>query len=217
MPNPRTPAGTRVFIQSDISAKQSVSAITKAAPPVVSYAGADPANGAYVALVDMFGMTELEDALVKVANVNAAGNTFEAEDQDSTGYGTFASGNMQVVTLATELLVATGFKMGGGEQQFAEYTYLWDRRSRKIPTIQTGSQVDIPCIWDPSDAGSKEVLKAANSGAKRGFKILLPDGLEMLFFGNIGASGLPQAENLTSVMTTTVTITVASTIRYVFP
>lgn len=217
MPNPRVPAGTRIYIQSAISAAQQVTAISKEAPPVITYAGADPANNDYAALVDMQGMTEFEDSLVKVANVNAAGNTFEALDQDSTAYGTFVSGNLQLVTLATELLAATGFSISGGDQQFAEYTYLWDRITRKKPTTKSGLQIDLPMIWDPQDAGSKALLAAADASAKRGFKVLFPDGLEMLFFGFVGASGLPSAQDANSVMQTTVTISAASRVRYIFP
>lgn len=217
MPTPRTPAGSRIFIQSAISAKQAVTGITKAAPPVITYAGTDPVNGNYIALTDVFGMTELEDALVKVANVNATGNTFEAEDQDATGYGTFVSGNMQVVTMDTEILVAAGFTMSGGTQKYGDYQFLWDKTGRRLPTTRDPSSIEIPAIWDPQDLGSKEILKAADKSEKRGFKIVLPDGLEMLFFGYIGASGLPNAQDLNSVMRTSFTIEVATRIRYVFP
>lgn len=217
MPTVRTPAGTRIYMQSAISAKQQVTAITKAPPPVVTYAGADPANGNYVALVDMYGMTDVEDAVCRVANVNVAGNTLELEDQDSTSYGTFVSGNMQVITMGTEIQIATGFSLTGGEQQFAEYTLLWDKISRKVPTTKAGSQFDLQCIWDPNDAGLIEVQKASDSAEKRAFKILFPDGLELLFFGYIGTSGLPSVNDVNSIMQTSVTITMASRPRYAKP
>jgi hypothetical protein len=217
MPTVRTPAGTRIYIQSAIAAAQTVSAVSKANPAVVTYSGADPSNDNYVALTSMVGMTEFEDALVKVAAVNTTANTFEATDQDSTAYGTFTSGSMQVVTLATELQVATGFSINGGEQQFAEYTLLWDRIQRKFPTTKSGLNIELPMIWDPNDAGSQALLAAADASAKRGFKILFPDGLEMLFFGYVGASGLPAAQDANSIMQTNATIVTASRVRYVFP
>lgn len=217
MPTVRTPAGTRIYIQSAIAAAQAVSGISKANPAVVTYSGTDPADTNYIALTNMQGMTELEDSLVKAANVNTTANTFEAEDQDSSNYGTFVSGSMQVVTLATELQVATGFTISGGEQEFAEYTYLWDRIRRKHPTQKTGMDVQLPMIWDPNDAGSQALLAASDATAKRGFKILFPDGLEMLFFGYVGASGLPNAQDANSIMQTTATIVAASRVRYVFP
>ena len=217
MPTVRTPAGTRIFIQSAIGAAQSISGITKANPGVVSYGGTDPVAGTYVALTGMQGMTELEDALVRVGTVDSVANTFQLEDQDTTNYGTFTSGNMQIVTLGTEIQVATGFSITGGEQQFAEYTYLWDKITRRFPTTKTGMNIDLPMIWDPQDAGSIALLSASDASRKTGFKIVFPDGLEMLFFGYLGSSGLPNAQDINSVMQTNATIVTASRIRYAFP
>lgn len=217
MPTVRTPAGTRIYMQSAIGATQSLSGITKASPSVLTYAGTDPSNGNYVALFDMYGMTEYEDALVKVAGVDAAANTFQAEDQDSTGYGTFTSGNMAVVTLATEITVASGFSISGGEQQFSEYQYLWDQVSRKFPTVTSGVSIDLQTIWDPQDASMVALRQAADTKAKRAFKVAFPDGLEMLFYGYVGAPGLPSAGDMNSVMQTSVSIVLATKPRYIFP
>lgn len=218
MPTVRTPAGTRIYMQSAISAAQAVSGITKASPPVLTYAGADTwANANYIALSSMIGMTEFEDALCRVANVNTAANTLELEDQNSTGYGTHVSGNAQLVTMATEIACAAGFSITGGEQQFADYRFLWDKIARKFPTIKAASVINIPVVWDPQDAGSVAVLAAADTAQKTGFKIVFPDGLEMLFFGYIGASGLPSADNADAVMNANISVTVASRVRYAFP
>jgi len=213
----RTPAGTRIFMQSAISSKQQVTGISKTDPGVVTYTGVDPTNGNYIALVDMFGMTEFEGALVKAANVNGAGNTFETEDQNSTNYGAFVSGNMQVVTLATEIGDATGFRITGFEQQYAEYNLLRDRITRRKATVVSAGSVELPMLWDPTDATMQAIVNAATSGADIGFKVLFPDGLEMLFFGSIGASGLPTVENNQSIIQSSVVINMATRPRYVLP
>lgn len=213
----RTPSGTRIFMQSAAGASQAVSGITKAAPPVLTYAGTDPSNGDYVALTDMFGMTEFEGAMVKVANVNGAGNTFEAEDQNSSAYGTFVSGNMKPLTLATEIGDGTGFSISGFEQQFAEYTLLRDKITRKVPTTVSGGSLEIPMLWDPTTASAIAIQTAADSAAKLGFKILFPDGLEMLFFGYIGASGMPKVGSANEIMQTTISVTMATRPRYILP
>lgn len=213
----RTPSGTRIYMQSAIGSKQAVSAITKANPAVVSYAGADPSVGNYVAMVDMFGMTEFEDALVKVSSVDTGANTFTAEDQDASGYGTFASGNMQVVTMATELGDGTGFTISGFDQQFAEYNLLRDRITRKIPTNVSAGSIEIPMLWDPTDATAQAIRTAADTAAKIGFKVVFPDGLEMLFFGYIGSSGMPRVDNNNAVIMTNVSISMATRPRYVLP
>lgn len=213
----RTPAGTRVYIQSAISSAQVVSGITAASPAVVTYVGADPSNGDYIALVDMVGMTEFEDSLVKVSNVNGAANTFEAEDQDASGYAAFSSGNMKVVTLGNEIRIATGFNMSGGDQNYADYGLLHDTILRKIPTTQSAAQVDLPVVWDPSDVGFIALQNAARTKAKIGIKFQLPDSTEILAFGYVGASGLPQASDISSIMTSNVSIVLATTPRYILP
>lgn len=217
MPTVRTPAGTRIYVQSAIGAAQAVTGITKANPGVATYTGTDPVAGNYVALTGVQGMTELEDALVRVGTVDDTGNTFVLEDQDTTAYGDFTAGNMQVVTLGTEILTATGFSMTGGEQQFAPYRYLREKIDRRLPTTITGMDINVQMIWDPQDPGSIALLSASDASRKTAFKIAFPDGLEMLFFGYLGSSGLPNAQDVNSVMQTSATIVTASRIRYVFP
>lgn len=213
----RTPAGTRIYMQSAISSAQVLSGISKAAQAVVTYVGTDPATGNYAALIDQFGMTEFEDALVKVGTVDSGLNTFVAEDQDSSGYGTFATGNMKVVTMALEIGDGTGFTINGFDQQFAEYNLLRDRITRKIPTTVSAGGIDIPMLWDPTDATAKAIRVAADTSAKLGFKVVFPDGLEMLFFGYIGASGMPKVDNNNSIIMTNVSISMATRPRYVLP
>ena len=162
-------------------------------------------------------MTEFEDALVKVGTVDSALNTFVAEDQDSSGYGTFATGNMKVVTMALEIGDGTGFTINGFDQQFAEYNLLRDRITRKIPTTVSAGGIDIPMLWDPTDATAKAIRVAADTSAKLGFKVVFPDGLEMLFFGYIGASGMPKVDNNNSIIMTNVSISMATRPRYVLP
>ena len=70
MPTPSILQGARIYIESARGAVQALSAITKAAPPVITYAGADPSNNDYMIITGMTGMTQLNDAVVKVANVN---------------------------------------------------------------------------------------------------------------------------------------------------
>jgi len=215
----RTPSGTRIYMASAAAGtKQAVTNITKANPGVLTYSGADSFTlGGYAAITDVFGMTDLEDALVKIGTVDTGGNTFILEDQNTTGYATFVSGNVAPVTIDTEITAATGFSISGGEQQFAEYTYLWDKITRKMPTTKSGMTIEIPSIWDPSDAASVAVLAASDAASKRAFKVVLPDGLEMMFFGYIASSGLPNVQDINSVMTTTFTISAASRVRYIMP
>jgi hypothetical protein len=124
---------------------------------------------------------------------------------------------MKIVTLGNEIRIATGFSMSGGEQNYADYGLLHDTIMRKIPTTQNAAQVDLPVIWDPSDAGFIALQDAARTKAKIGVKFLLPDSTEILAFGYVGASGLPQASDISSIMTSSVSIVLATAPRYILP
>lgn len=67
--------------------------ITQANPAVVTYSGTrDPSNNSYVWLSGIKGMVQLNNAYYRIANVNAAANTFELLDINSTGFTVYDSG-----------------------------------------------------------------------------------------------------------------------------
>lgn len=75
-----------------------ITGISQATPGVLTYTGADPANGDWMYLSGISGMTELNGRFVKVAAVNAGANTFQltdihgGADIDTTGFGAWTSG-----------------------------------------------------------------------------------------------------------------------------
>lgn len=210
------PAGSIISIQTVLGDAQSISAISKTDPAVVSYAGADPANDSYAAL-ELAGMLELNESIVKVANVNAAANTFEAVDQDATEFGAFVSGSLRPITFGATLEAATGFSFSGGEAKTQTYTLLKDEQEMETIVGYGKVAASIPCLWDPQDEGLKLVRRMAKSKKKLGFKIAFPNGLEILFFGQIGASGLPSVQNAQSIMETTISLSLQSLPTYVYP
>lgn len=96
-----------------------ITGITQANPGVLSYTGADPANGDWMFLDDITGMTALNGRYVKVAGVNAGANTFQLTDIhgganiDTSGYGAYTSGGTasRVYEVATPFLEADLFDL----------------------------------------------------------------------------------------------------------
>jgi hypothetical protein len=80
-----------------------ITGVTQANPGVLSYTGTDPANGDFLYITGIEGMTELNNRYVRVSNVNAGANTFElqdpvGEDIDTTSYSAYVfNGDMQKV------------------------------------------------------------------------------------------------------------------------
>lgn len=86
-----------------------ITGISKANPGVLTYTGTDPANGDWMYLSGIVGMTELNGRYAKVAGVDAGANTFQLTDIhgggniNTSGYTTYTSGGTaaRVYTLAT--------------------------------------------------------------------------------------------------------------------
>lgn len=92
---------------------QAITAITQANPGVLTYVGADPANGDWMYLAAIGGMTQLNGRIVQVQNVNAGANTFELADInggniDTTAYGAYTAGGTmaRIFTLTTPYVAA---------------------------------------------------------------------------------------------------------------
>lgn len=217
MATPIVAQGTRIFIESARGAVQTVDAITKADPPVLTYQGADPADNSYLILRHMAGMGELEDSVHKVASVNTVANTLELKDQDSSLFGTFISGEMLPVTFGTELLLPTGFSTSGGEPQYANYMLLWDNIERQIFTHTSAVGIEIPLLFDPTDPTYQALYNLTRTAATLAVKFLFKSGVEMLAFGNFGGSGMPTASDTRSVMNSNFTISLISKPVYVLP
>lgn len=72
---------------------QSITAVTKAFPAVVTYSGSDTyANGDTVFISGIVGMTELNNKNFTVQKVNTATNTLELAGVDSSAYAAYTSG-----------------------------------------------------------------------------------------------------------------------------
>ena len=81
-----------------LEATQNITGISQANPGVVTYTGADPANGDWVYLTGVGGMTQANGRFFKVAGVNAGANTFQltsvhgGANINTTGYGAYTAG-----------------------------------------------------------------------------------------------------------------------------
>lgn len=75
-----------------------ITAITAAEPPVVTYTGTDPSNGDRIYIEDVSGMTEVNNTYYRIADVNTGSNTLELTDEDDgtdidgTGFTAYTSG-----------------------------------------------------------------------------------------------------------------------------
>lgn len=184
-------SNAKIDVQTALGAVQAISGITKANPAVLTYAGADPANGDYIRLTGVKGMIEVNDQVFRVANVNAGSNTLELEDVDSTAFTTFISGNMEVITFGVSMTTVQDVNSGGGEFQFTDLTTIHDILQKRIPTVASPFTMQLGCLFNPSDGAHIELEKANDTKTTRAIRIVWATGDVAAWLAYVGASGIP--------------------------
>lgn len=198
MANPVVWKNVLVTMLSAIAAAKTITSITKASPGVVSAAAHGYANGDFVEL-SIIGMRQLDDKVVRVANVTSG--TFELEGVDTTLFDTFTSGTAQAVTFGTSVTTATSISASGGEFDFIDSTTIHDNTKKQIPGLPSAISFSMDHIWDAGDVGLLAMKTASDNQAKRAFKFQFGSGGKILCFsGFVGCTMLPggQAQSLVS-------------------
>lgn len=190
----RTNSGLQMFMESAIGAAKTITAISQAAPGVVSSTAHGFTNGDIV-LLEVQGMLELHGRLFKV--VNAATDSFQLAGPDgSTGLATtdftaFTSGTAKEITLGTTITGCMDFNAAGGDIKTIDATTVHDTQDVEVVVGATAQSYDMTVQWDPA-AASQQAMKAAFiARANKAFKIKWPDGAYILFYGTVGYTGAP--------------------------
>jgi len=203
MPNVSLWTKVAIAIQSVLGPALTITAITKASPGVATSTAHGLANGDFV-LLDIAGMTQLDNRVFRVANV--AANTFELEGEDTTLYDDFVSGTAKEITFGTNLATATTVNGGGGEFDYEDTTTIHDAVRSQIPTLASPATYNFENIWDTADAGLIALKLASDNKAERCIRITFSNGQKVLFNGFVGATLLPVG-SAPGKVTTPVTIT----------
>lgn len=174
-----------VDIQSAIAAAQTIDAISKANPGVLTYQGTDPSNGDYF-LLQVQGMREVHNRIVRVANVNGAANTFELEELDTSGFTTFTSGSMYKLTFGTSVTTMLDFSAEGGEPEMDDQSTIHDDVQVLAPTRFSATTYRSNSLWDPADAALVALKSASDAKAQRAFRFTFSDGAKHAFYGYVG-------------------------------
>ena len=193
-------SGVAIALQSALGTALTVSGITKANPGVVSYTGTDPSNGDYH-LLNSVGMYQVDDRIVRVANVNGAGNTYEMESVDSSAFDTFTSGTSTPITFGTSLAVVAGVNVSGGDFAQIDETTIHDNINKSRPGNASPLILNFDCLWDPSDAGLAALKAASDVKAKRALRLTFSNNYRILLYGYVGCTLFPTGQAQASVRT----------------
>lgn len=192
-----TNSGLVMAMQSALAAPVTITAISKAAPGVVTAANTY-ANGDFV-LIKAQGMIEVDYKVCEVMAVTVS--TFQIVGPDGvTGldtllYNTFTSGTAEKLTMGISISGVKGFTPSGGEIKFADTTTVQDKRDKQIVVGATALSYALDILWDPANAGQAAMLAAFDARISKALRITWPNGAYAAWFGSVGYSGAPGGEN----------------------
>lgn len=184
-------SNVQVKVGATHGASQVISGITKANPGVVTYVGTDPTAGDFVLLTDVVGMVELRNRIFRVGTVDTVANTFQLEDEDTTSYGTFTSGNLEPIATFQSMTTVQDVSASGGEPEFADLTTIHDQVRRRAPTVFSPSSYSFGCIFDPADAAMARLVTLTKSRTPEAMVFTFSDGAQFAFYAYAAASGAP--------------------------
>lgn len=194
MGNPIFWTNVGVDVQTALAAAIPISAISKATTGVATYTGAiAPSVGDYVVLTAN-GMSEVNDRIFRVANVLTGPKTFELEGEDTTAYGTFTSGSIQVITFGASMGIAQTINVSGGDPEYADTTTIHDQIRKRAPVVVSPLSLSMDALFDLTDPAFVELNKAYKSKTKRAIRLRFGTGAKMLLTGFASAAGVPTGQ-----------------------
>jgi hypothetical protein len=184
------PNGSTFAISAALTGSKVVTAITNASPGVAASTAHGFANGKI--LVGTFP-SRLDQRPFRVANT--ATNAFDLEGIDTTSTAIFPSGfgvgTVLEAATFTSLSQTTDVAASGGEQQFANWTFIEDGRQRQRPTFKNARALTLSLHYDPALAWHAALLAADLAGDVRVLRVTLPTGRLLYYSVYVGFDGQP--------------------------
>ncbi|KRC30683.1 phage tail protein [Acidovorax sp. Root217] len=185
------PDGATIAIATTYGAVKTVTAITNANPGVITSAAHGLLNGAFYELKS--GWQKINDRVFKAANV--ATNALDVTGIDTTDTNRFSAGtgvgSLREITAWTQIPQILEFTTSGGDQQFANFSFLEEDYERQLPTVTSAQSIQIGIGDDPSLPGYQALKAAGEARAIRAVKVTLPNGAVLLYNGFVSFNETP--------------------------
>ena len=205
-----------VAIESALGAAKTITAISKAAPGVVT-ATHDYSNGDYILLAT--NVSQLDGRVFRVCNVSTT-VSFQLEDInggtgiDTTAIDTFVSGTAKKITFGTSITTAADIQVSGGDFGSIDTTLVHSNQKTEIPGAANPVSLDVTHLWDVSSPGQIALKAASDAGTTKAFKLVYGiGGSVMVFAGTVGHAGVPNG-GAQEKLTTKSTLKVSNQVTY---
>lgn len=190
-------SGTQFAIGSTYGSASNMTAITNANPAVATLAG-----GHSVAVNDFIELTSGWDlANGRIFRVSAVATNdvtlegFNATDTSKYPAGT-GTGTIREVTAWTTLSqISPAFGVSGGEQNFADTTFVSNLIRTQIPTDRNPISVTLPVFFDPTLPWFATVRTASEAASPYAFRMIFPNGSRLVCGAYWSLRGVPTSED----------------------
>jgi hypothetical protein len=185
-------SGVAVALGS-IGTARTIADITKANPAVVYHSGAVLTSGDYVALTSVLGMSQVNNRAFRLTTPASVspGPTAALENENSTAYDTFTSGQISPITFSYSMSTGTSVTASGGDFDFADTTTIHDLQRSQIPNISSPLTYSFDCFWDPSDTFLTQVLSYTRLQTLVALRLTFTNTYKFLVLGYVAASLAP--------------------------
>jgi len=196
--------GTFVRVTSATIAPDNITAITAAAPPVVTCGTHGIANGAIVVIQNAGGMVQLNNRAYVVANVS--GTTLELKGIDATLYTPYTSGGTVTEQTMLQIGEVTDIQLFQGESAEIDTTHLQSVGVSRITGIPDPGNCSINCLVI-TDAGQARLQALYDSLGFAAFSVTRSDGLVAAFYGQV--KSFPASFSINDVVKGTINLLLA--------
>ncbi len=182
--------GTTIAITTaftNVSPTDTISAITKANPAVVTEASHGRATGDVIKITGATGMTEVNDRAFVIERIDA--NSYSLVDTDSSGYGTYTgSGKVEVATFSN-FCELTGYNRQGGTSPEIDATTICSTAAEYEVGLPDFGTTQLDFNFAPQTAiqlAISEFYSGDSAGEQIAVRIQLPrSGGAMILIGTI--------------------------------
>ncbi|WP_219209216.1 phage tail protein [Variovorax boronicumulans] len=187
----KLPDGSVVSIATTLAAAKVITGLSNANPSVAASVAHGYANGELIWLKSAW--QRLNDRIFRVSG--QAADLFALEGQDTLNTQRFPAGTgggtAQKITAWTQVSQILGFTTSGGDQQFANFSYLEEDFERQLPTVTSAQSIALDIADDQTLPGYIALKAASDSRALTPIRLTLPDGALVLYNGIIALNETP--------------------------
>lgn len=186
------PEGSNFYFSSTLAGAKTITAATNANPTALT-----STSHGYVDDDLVLWTSGWEDATDRIYKVNQTdANTFQALGLDTSSTSFYPAGSgtgtTQLVSGWTSIPQVLTVSTQGGDARFTTVSPLSKRNATQVATGFNASSMTLSLAYDPSNANYVSMVALSRTLTKVGFKLVLSGGAQMLAYGYLSVSEVPQ-------------------------